>query len=156
MAIRPKDLPETTTNWAEADWQGHQKSIVRTKSGHTVIVDEPRSMGGTDEGPSPMGYLFAAFAGCTAVILERVASNLGVPIAAMKVRAGGVYSPRGIAGHEGYESAPSEVTSEIILKTSASEAQIEQLKKEYFKRCPVFNLFRKSGAKMSDRWVIER
>ncbi|MFQ5693400.1 MAG: OsmC family protein, partial [Nitrospinota bacterium] len=80
MAIRPKELPETIENWAEAEWQGHQKSIVKTKSGHTVIVDEPRHMGGTDEGTSPMGYLFSALAGCTAVIVERAAKDLGIEI----------------------------------------------------------------------------
>ena len=106
MAIRPKELPEITSNWAEADWKGHQKSIVTTKSGHTVIVDEPKALGGSDEGPSPTGYLFASLAGCTTVIVERVANDLGIQIDGMKVRAEGFYSPRGIAGQDGYESAP--------------------------------------------------
>ena len=156
MAIRPKELPEITSNWAEADWKGHQKSVVTTKSGHTVIVDEPRALGGSDEGPSPMGYLFTSLAGCTSVIIERVAKDLGIQIDSMKVRAEGFYSPRAIAGEEGYESGPTEVRSDITLKTSASDEEIENLKKEYFKRCPVFNLFRKSNAKMIDNWVIER
>ncbi|MFQ5912412.1 MAG: OsmC family protein [Nitrospinota bacterium] len=156
MAIRPKELPETIENWAEADWQGHQKSIVKTKSGHTLIVDEPRSIGGTDEGTSPMGYLFTAMAGCTAVIVERVAKGLGIEIQAMKVKASGIYSPRGIAGQEGYESAPSQFNYEVTLKTAASDAQIEELKDGYFKRCPVYNLCRKSGAEIIENWTIER
>ena len=52
--------------------------------------------------------------------------------------------------------APTEVRSDITLKTSASDAEIENLKKAYFKRCPIYNLFRKSGAKVVDNWVIER
>jgi uncharacterized OsmC-like protein len=156
MAIRPKELPETITNWAEADWQGHQKSIVNTKSGHTVIVDEPVALGGTDEGTSPMGYLFAASAGCTAVIVERVANGMDIKIDAMTIKAEGVYSPRGIAGQEGYESAPSQITTTVTMKTAASDEQIEAMKKEYVRRCPVYNLFRKSGAKIIENWVIER
>ena len=86
MAIRPKELPEITSNWAEADWKGHQKSVVTTKSGHTVIVDEPRALGGSDEGPSPMGYLFTSLAGCTTVIIARVPS--GGSQAALVTRSG--------------------------------------------------------------------
>ncbi len=156
MAIRPKELPETTENWAEGEWKGHQKSIVNTKSGHTLIVDEPKSMGGTDEGTSPMGYLFTAMAGCTAVIVERVAKGMEIEIQSMKVKASGVYSPRGIAGQEGYESAPTQFKYDVTLKTSASDAQIEELKKLYVKRCPVHTLCRKSGAEIVENWTIER
>ena len=156
MAIRPRELPETTDNWAEAEWQGHQKSLVRTKSGHSLIVDEPRHMGGSDEGPSPMGYLFTASAGCTAVIVERVAKELGIEIQAMKVRASGLYSPRGIAGMEGYSSAPKKFISQVRLKTLASKEEVERLKREYMRRCPVYNLFKNSGAEMMDEWTVER
>jgi hypothetical protein len=32
MAIRPKEQPEKTKNWAEADFRGHAKSVVTVKS----------------------------------------------------------------------------------------------------------------------------
>ena len=73
MAIRPKELPETTENWAEADFKGHAKSIVTLMRGYTLVMDEPKHLGGSGEGPSPMDYLVTSLAGCTAVILERCA-----------------------------------------------------------------------------------
>lgn len=54
MAIRPKELPETTENWAEADFKGHSKSVVTLMRGYTLVMDEPRHLGGSGEGPSPM------------------------------------------------------------------------------------------------------
>ncbi len=154
MAIRPKELPETTENWAEADFQGHAKSVVTVKGGHTMVVDEPRRLGGSDEGPSPTGYLVTSLAGCTAVIIERCAKEAGLEIGALKVKSTIVYSPRGIAGQEGYHSNPSEAKSEIWLEIEASAEQVEALKAAYARRCPVYNLFQASGCTMTDVWRV--
>ncbi len=154
MAIRPKELPEITESWAEADFQDHAKSVVTIKGGHTAVVDEPRRLGGSDAGPSPMGYLVTSLAGCTAVILERCAKDAKLEIGSLKVKSTIFYSPRGIAGQEGYRSNPSEAHSEIWLEAEASGAQIEALKADYFRRCPVYNLFRASGCAMKDVWHV--
>ncbi|MBA2240246.1 MAG: OsmC family protein [Solirubrobacterales bacterium] len=49
--------------------------------GHCMLVDEPESEGGTNEGPSPMQVLAAALASCTAITVEMYANrkdwNLG-------------------------------------------------------------------------------
>ncbi|MEE9273791.1 MAG: OsmC family protein [bacterium] len=154
MNIRPKELPETTDNWAEADFKGHAKSIVTTKSGHTIIIDEPQRLGGSNEGPSPTGYLVASLAGCTAVILERCAKDAKLEIDSLRIKSNIVYSPRGIAGQEGYQAHPTEAHSDVWLEIKASDEQIEALKADYFRRCPVHGLFRASGCKMVDNWHI--
>lgn len=154
MAIRPKELPEKTENWAEADFKGHAKSIVTVKGGHTMVVDEPKRLGGSDEGPSPTGYLVTSLAGCTAVILERCAKEAKLDIGSLKVKSTIIYSPRGIAGEEGYDSNPSEAHSEIWLDIDADDAQMEALKADYFRRCPVYNLFKASGCTMRDTWLV--
>lgn len=154
MAIRPKELPEKTDNWAEADFKGHAKSIVTVKSGHTLIVDEPKRLGGTDEGPSPTGYLASSFAGCTVVILERCAKDAKLEIESLRVKSTIVYSPRGVAGQEGYPSQPSEATSEVWLRINAGPERVEALKAAYFRRCPIYNLFKASGCRMDDIWHV--
>lgn len=154
MAIRAKELPETTDNWAEADFKGHAKSIVTVKGGHTMIVDEPKRLGGSDEGASPIGYLVTSLVGCTAVILERVMKDAKLEFESLKVKSTIVYSPRGIAGQEGYKSNPSEAVTDVWLKTSATPEQVEAAKADYMKRCPVYNLFAASGCKMTDNWHV--
>jgi uncharacterized OsmC-like protein len=154
MVIRAKELPEKTDNWAEADFKGHAKSVVTVKGGHTMIVDEPKRLGGSDEGPSPTGYLVSSLAGCTAVILERVMKDSKFEVESLKVKSTIVYSPRGIAGQEGYHSNPSEAISEIWLKTNATADQMESVKSDYFRRCPVYNLFKASGCQMTDNWHV--
>ena len=101
-----------------------------------------------------MDYLVTSLAGCTAVILERCAMAAKLEIGSLKVKSTIVYSPRGIAGQEGYQSNPSEAHSEIWLETEASEEQVEALKAEYFRRCPVYNLYKASGCAMRDTWHV--
>lgn len=154
MAIRPKEIPETTENWAEADFKGRSKSVMTLMRGYTLVMDEPKHLGGSGEAPSPMDYLVNSLAGCTAVILERCAKDAKLEIASLKVKSTIVYSPRGIAGQEGYQSNPSEAHSEIWMEIDADDEQIEALKAAYFRRCPVFNLFKAAGCAMRDTWRV--
>ncbi|MFH1446900.1 MAG: OsmC family protein [Chloroflexota bacterium] len=42
---------------------------------HTMIVDQPQAMGGKDEGPTPLEYLFAALGGCLGNVAMIVAKQ---------------------------------------------------------------------------------
>ncbi len=48
---------------------------VEIEGGHTLVVDEPESSGGTDEGPTPVRLLGAALASCTAITVEMYAAR---------------------------------------------------------------------------------
>lgn len=45
--------------------------------GHTMVADEPASLGGTDEGPTPYDYLAAALGACTAMTIRMFADRRG-------------------------------------------------------------------------------
>src|SRR5436190_20802101 len=44
---------------------------------HTVVIDEPEALGGTDTGPSPFELLAGAVAGCVAVTMRMYARRKG-------------------------------------------------------------------------------
>jgi putative redox protein len=55
-------------------------------SGHTLVADEPRTLGGTDEGPTPYDYLAASLGACLAMTIRLFASRRGWPLEQVIVR----------------------------------------------------------------------
>ena len=48
--------------------------------GFTSVVDEPRSMGGTEQGPTPYDHVAAALASCTVLTLRMYADRKDWPL----------------------------------------------------------------------------
>lgn len=58
---------------------------------HQLVVDEPRSRGGNDDGPDPQQLLAASLASCTAITMEMYAERKGWDVGGIEVAC--KYSP---------------------------------------------------------------
>ena len=57
---------------------GEKNYLVEIKTtNHTIMVDEPVSIGGADSFPNPAQYLLSALASCTAITIKMYAVNKG-------------------------------------------------------------------------------
>jgi putative redox protein len=52
---------------------------------HTIVTDEPTSVGGTDEGPAPYELLPATLASCVSTMVAMYAKNRGWPLDGVSV-----------------------------------------------------------------------
>ena len=57
---------------------GSENYLMKIKTtNHTVMVDEPESIGGSNQYPNPAQYLLSALASCTAITIKMYADNKG-------------------------------------------------------------------------------
>ncbi|MBA2472040.1 MAG: OsmC family protein [Pseudonocardiales bacterium] len=79
-----------TTRSVDATWDGGLRC--RVSAGRfELIVDEPESVGGTDQGPQPTELLLASVASCFTLAMAYSAGKRGVELAGLRVRATGDY-----------------------------------------------------------------
>lgn len=78
------------TRSVDATWDGGLRC--RVSAGRfELIVDEPESAGGTDQGPQPTELLLASIASCFTLAMAYSADKRGVELAGLRVRATGDY-----------------------------------------------------------------
>lgn len=126
---------------AKASWGSGGKAIFRTKSvcpnptltkvsvrDFEILIDEPVSNHGANEGPQPLEYLLASLAGCTNVIINKIATENNIGLIDLEIDVVGVCDTRGIFGQEPIKVPFPEIRLDIRGKTRNSEDDVELLK----------------------------
>jgi putative redox protein len=105
---------------------------------HTLYVDQPKTGGGEDAGPTPLEYMLLALAGCIATIGRIVAKQQRIALRGMVVTVEGELdvealmgrNPEVRSGFTGFK-----VTAKIDADLSQEEK--EKFLREVDRRCPV-------------------
>ncbi|NCC47972.1 MAG: OsmC family peroxiredoxin [Clostridia bacterium] len=129
-------MPKVTFK-AQAHSENPTKTVVRT-NGFTVIVDEPKNQGGTNEGPTPVDYVLAALAGCLNVVSHVVAKELDMNLNGVKIDLEGDLNPAKFMGMSDAERAGYQ-SIRVTLRpdTDADAATKEKWRLAVESRCPV-------------------
>lgn len=149
MAIRMKAITEMKMS-------GKARSHARTDIGVRdveAIIDEPEARGGTNKGLTPTETQIAALVGCTNVITQRLAHRDGVEIGDLQIEALTKFDRRGASLEEEIDLPFPEVTLEITLATDASEAQLEKIKSDLGRYCPIAKMMRAAGTTITENWT---
>lgn len=122
----------------EVQWE--QAGVLSTAyiNKHQVLIDEPATLGGTDQGPNPVEYILAALGGCINVLVVTFAERFNVEIKDVKVAIEGDIDTDGFLGinpnaRVGYE----EIRYSIHIDSPSSEEKIHELIAHVEKFCPV-------------------
>lgn len=115
---------------------GYTINIV-TSGKHTLLADEPTSLGGADAGPNPYDLLLASLASCKLITLRMYAERKGWPLEGAHVR----LSQRSVHasdcdGCEKNGEMIHEISGELVLIGDLSDEQRERMR-EIADRCPV-------------------
>ena len=105
---------------------------------HTIILDEPKEAGSTDEGMTPVEALLGALGACKCIVLRAFAQAHGIDLKSVEVHLEGDFNADGYLGKDpeakiGFSAIRSVYTFESDAPREKLEAFIEFVDKT----CPV-------------------
>lgn len=113
------------------------KTVVEARN-FKIIIDEPKNLGGTNDGGTPIEYLLASLSGCLTVVGHAVAKDLNMNLNGMKIEIDGKLNPARFMGKSKDERAGYKALNvKIIPDTDADENMLNKWLEEVEDRCPV-------------------
>jgi uncharacterized OsmC-like protein len=120
---------------------------------HVIQTDAHPAFGGHDTAPSPLAYALAALTSCTQVTSQVVARDLGLTLGRFHVAVDAKLDPTVLAtGAEGVSNF-TRLTLDVSIETDAAPDAFAHFGSEVERRCPVTQLFRRSGVEVKTSWT---
>ncbi len=103
-----------------------------------LVIDEPPTLGGTDQGANPVEYLLASYAGCLNVMGHLLAGELGFKLDRLEIEVTGDINPDRLFG-KSFEDRAGFKKIQVTLKPYAKVSP--EVLKDWIRavenRCPV-------------------
>ena len=99
---------------------------------------------------------FAALIACTNVISRKCAKKHGVELKAMTIDAESTLDRRGTQLLEEIEVPFPKIRLLVDVTTDASEADLEKVKADLHRFCPISKVVRNSGTELEEVWNVTR
>ncbi|WP_436514759.1 bifunctional alpha/beta hydrolase/OsmC family protein [Ekhidna sp. To15] len=80
---KQEEAPEGEV-WTRIGDKGYTTEVIA--GSHLMVADEPPSVGGDDQGPTPYGYLLSGLGACTAMTLRMYADYKKIPLDEVEVK----------------------------------------------------------------------
>ncbi len=148
MAIKMKTTVKLT---AEANCPSHSLANVSVRD-LTFAIDEPTERGGTNLGPTPTDTALAALVGCTNVIGHKCAAKLGIDIGHLDISVVCDFNRLGVTLSDEVDVPFEHILLRVISSGNASDVELDQVKNEVSKFCPLSKLFRQAGTIIEEEW----
>ncbi len=104
----------------------------------TLVLDEPKQLGGTDQGPNPVEYVLAALAGCLNVTGHLVAREMGFTLRGLEVDAEGTLNPDRLLNRPTQDRAGFKaIRVTLQVEAETDNATLERWREAIEQRCPV-------------------
>ncbi|MBE7162868.1 MAG: OsmC family protein [Williamsia herbipolensis] len=120
---------------------------------HEFDTDAYPAFGGKDAAPSPLLYALGALTSCNQVTASIVAKDLGISLGEFTFRIqGDLDTAVFVTGAEGNANFD-KVTVDVTVQSDADEATFQKFVSEVERRCPVSQLFIRSGLDFTSNWT---
>ncbi|MGJ0121032.1 OsmC family protein [Williamsia sp. MIQD14] len=120
---------------------------------HVFQTDAYPAFGGKDEAPSPLFYALGSLTSCNQVTAALVAKDLGITLGAFSFTVQGDLDTLVLVKGEEGNANFDKVTVRATVETDATEEQFSTFVSEVERRCPVTQLFVRSGLEFDNQWT---
>jgi putative redox protein len=124
-------------------------------SPHKISIDAYPSFGGKDSAPTPLAYSLTALSSCTQVTGSLVAKDLGIKLGKWRVTVKGDLPTAVLVKGEQGNANWDNIELQVRVQTDGDEAKFQKFADETERRCPITQLFKRSGAGWKSQWVNE-
>ncbi len=108
---------------------------------HALTVDEPKGIGGSDRGPTPVELVLAALGTCQEITYRAFATAMGIALDGVSAKVEGDIDFRGFfAIDPTVRPGFGAIRVNITLRTKASESEIARLIEAVNSHCPVLDM----------------
>lgn len=138
LAAAPERAAVTVRATTELGSSGYRCDVGLRR--HSIVIDEPTSIGGTNEGPNPLEAYVAALASCQAITYRLWATKLGITLDRVQVEAAGEVDLRGFFGIEdGVRAGYHTITLKVTLDGPEDPARYRELSDRVDEHCPILD-----------------
>ena len=134
-----------TAAMMDYSWVNPMSAALPPHQQHTIMVDEPISLGGTDTGPNPVQIIAAALGSCQEITYKAYGNAMGIPLRSVSADVTGQIDLRGFfaVGEEarpGFHTILAKV--ELDVAGGMGEDGVAELMQAVDAHCPVLDMLR--------------
>ncbi len=117
--------------------ENETKTVVQART-FTLVIDEPDSFGGKDEGATPVEYLLASLTGCLGVVCNMVAKEMNFELKGLDIEVEGDLNPKKLMALSDRERAGfKEIKARVIPQADVDEQTLKKWLEVVESRCPI-------------------
>ena len=153
------EMKVKTKNFVRTERSGiaESHSLTLLKARDLVDVsDEPVERGGTNEGFAPTEFFLAALVACSNVVSHKIAKKNGIQLGSLDISLDAGFNRLGVTLQEEVDLPFPDIKLRIEATTDATPEQLEILKNDLPKYCPVSKMFEQAGTRIETEWTVKR
>ena len=121
-----------------------------------LIIDEPKTLGGTDTGMNPVEVLLASLGACQSIVARVYAPKFGVNLEDFQVDVEGDLDLDGFFNRSEVRPGYSDIRYVFRIKTDSPQEKVEEFVSFLESKCPVGDTIANAVNLKLDRIEIER
>jgi len=122
---------------SDVKWTGESVQCDARAGKHTIRIDEPPVLGGTDTGQNPVEMLLSALGGCLVVLVNTFAPQHDVVVKGVRVKVEGDLDPDGFMGQAPIRPGFSAIRYKLRVDSDSEPDAVAALIAHAESSCPV-------------------